>query len=130
MVYFGENVPGQSVKRSHDIVEASDGVLVIGSSLVRQQTTDDCSPLTLLQMVFSSFRFVKQAVASDKPVAIMNIGPTRADDLATLKLEASAAEVGKRKLFVDFRTHTHAHSFTLNTHTFIHNLQQRCCQGS
>ena len=44
-------------------------------------------------MVFSGPRFVRQAVEIGKPVAIVNDGRTRADDLATLKLEGDCGDV-------------------------------------
>ena len=55
-------------------VDCADGVLVIGSSL----------------MVFSSFRFVRQAHAKGIPIAALNQGVTRADELITLKVEESS----------------------------------------
>ncbi|ELR18991.1 sirtuin, putative [Acanthamoeba castellanii str. Neff] len=58
---------------------SSDGVLVIGSSL----------------MVYSAFRFVRAADATHLPIALLNIGPTRADALSSihLKLELKAGHV-------------------------------------
>ena len=44
-------------------------------------------------MVFSGFRFVREAHAAGKPVLIINRGRTRGDDLATSKIEADCAEV-------------------------------------
>lgn len=52
-------------------------MLVVGSSL----------------MVFSAFRIAKAVADAGKPLAIANVGPTRADALATLKLEALAGEL-------------------------------------
>jgi NAD-dependent SIR2 family protein deacetylase len=37
-------------------------------------------------MVYSGFRFVQAAVAAGKPVAAVNLGRTRADDLLALKV--------------------------------------------
>ena len=37
--------------------------------------------------VFSGYRFVRQAAALQKPVAIINRGPTRGDDLAQVKID-------------------------------------------
>ena len=51
-------------------VERADALLVVGSSL----------------MVFSGFRFARRAGELEKPVAIVNRGRTRADDIAALKL--------------------------------------------
>jgi NAD-dependent deacetylase sirtuin 4 len=44
-------------------------------------------------MVWSAFRLAKAAKEAGATLAIVNVGPTRADDLATLKVEALAGEV-------------------------------------
>lgn len=72
VVFFGESVPRDRVDRAAAAIAASGGLLVAGSSL----------------MVFSGFRFVRLALESGKPVAIVNEGRTRADGMATLKIEA------------------------------------------
>ena len=79
VVFFGENVPRERVEQSYAALTASDALLVVGSSL----------------MVFSGFRFVREAHAAGKPVAIVNRGKTRGDDLATIKIEADCGEVLK-----------------------------------
>jgi NAD-dependent SIR2 family protein deacetylase len=71
VVFFGENVPGTRVTDAWNALASSDAVLVAGSSL----------------MVYSGFRFVKRAHESGLPIAIVNRGRTRADDLAALKIE-------------------------------------------
>jgi hypothetical protein len=43
--------------------------------------------------VFSGYRFCKLAAQANKPIAAINMGKTRADDLIGLKVEASAADV-------------------------------------
>ncbi|KAK2079495.1 hypothetical protein QBZ16_001889 [Prototheca wickerhamii] len=43
--------------------------------------------------VWSAFRLVRAAKARGAPLAILSIGPTRADDLADLKIEARAGDV-------------------------------------
>lgn len=70
VVFFGETVPAGRVARARALVAAADAMLVVGSSL----------------MVFSGYRFVRQAHAAGIPVAILNRGRTRADDLASLRL--------------------------------------------
>jgi NAD-dependent SIR2 family protein deacetylase len=57
-------------------VEEADALLVAGSSLT----------------VWSGFRFVKRAYERGLPIAIVNIGPTRGDDLATIKVESSLGQ--------------------------------------
>ncbi|MEX2467225.1 MAG: NAD-dependent protein deacetylase [Gemmatimonadota bacterium] len=72
VVFFGENVPKQRLERTWDIFGRGTLLFVVGSSLT----------------VFSGRRFVLRAVKDGIPVAIANMGPTRADDVATCKLEA------------------------------------------
>ena len=69
VVFFGENVPRERVRNCADRLRRSDALLVVGSSL----------------MVFSGFRFARQANDSGKPIAIVNKGMTRADDLAATR---------------------------------------------
>jgi NAD-dependent SIR2 family protein deacetylase len=71
IVYFGENVPKNRVDQAYALVEAADALLVAGSSLT----------------VYSGYRFVRHAAAAGMPIAIINRGPTRGDDLATVKLD-------------------------------------------
>ena len=44
-------------------------------------------------MVYSGFRFCRLAQAAGKPIAAVNLGRTRADDLLALKLEASSEQL-------------------------------------
>ncbi|MCW8807474.1 MAG: NAD-dependent protein deacetylase [Rhodanobacter sp.] len=76
VVFFGENVPRQRVLGAAAALDASDAVLVVGSSL----------------MVFSGYRFVNAAARAGKPIAAINLGRTRADALLTLKVEQSCAQ--------------------------------------
>jgi NAD-dependent SIR2 family protein deacetylase len=75
VVFFGENVPRERVERASTQLDAADAMLVVGSSL----------------MVYSGYRFVLAAVRAGKPVAALNVGRTRADELLTLKVEADCA---------------------------------------
>ena len=75
IVYFGESVPRETVDQAYALVEDSDALLVAGSSLT----------------VFSGYRFVRHAAAAGIPVAIVNRGPTRGDDLATMKVDAGCS---------------------------------------
>ena len=72
VVFFGEAVPRERVERAVAALERSDAMLVVGSSL----------------MVYSGFRFARAAAQAGKPVAAINLGRTRADDLLSLKVEA------------------------------------------
>lgn len=73
VVFFGENVPRERVQRCYELVDSATALLVLGSSLT----------------VLSGFRFVRHADARSIPVAIVNQGATRGDDLASLKLDAA-----------------------------------------
>jgi NAD-dependent SIR2 family protein deacetylase len=77
VVFFGDNVPPARTACALAQMEAADALLVVGSSL----------------MVYSGFRFCRMAQAAGKPIAAINLGRTRADDMLTLKLEASAEQI-------------------------------------
>jgi NAD-dependent SIR2 family protein deacetylase len=77
VVFFGEGVPEKRVNDAYTIVDESDVLLVLGSSLA----------------VYSGYRFVKRAHAQGKPIAVVNLGETRADPLAQLRLDAKLGEV-------------------------------------
>ena len=72
VVFFGENVPRDRFERACEALAGADALLVAGSSL----------------MVYSGFRFVRLARDAGLPVAIVNRGRTRGDELAELKIEA------------------------------------------
>jgi NAD-dependent SIR2 family protein deacetylase len=71
VVFFGENVPRERVAAVRTALAAADALLVAGSSL----------------MVYSGYRFVEDALSGGKPVLVVNRGRTRADAVATLKVE-------------------------------------------
>jgi NAD-dependent SIR2 family protein deacetylase len=76
VVFFGESVPREKVDYSMTRLDEAGALLVVGSSLT----------------VWSGYRFARRAAERRLPIAIVNIGPTRADDLAALKIEASCGE--------------------------------------
>ena len=76
VVFFGEAVPRARVEACFASLERADALLVIGSSL----------------MVYSGFRFVRAAVRRGLPIAAINRGKTRADDLLAFKLESDCAD--------------------------------------
>jgi len=76
VVFFGESVPQDKVAYAMRRIDEADALLVAGSSLT----------------VWSGFRFVKRAHERGLPIAIVNIGPTRGDALASLKIEAECGE--------------------------------------
>jgi NAD-dependent SIR2 family protein deacetylase len=57
------------------VVDDADALLVAGSSLT----------------VFSGFRFVRHAAAREMPIAIINRGRTRGDELATVKVDGGCS---------------------------------------
>lgn len=77
IVYFGESVAKEIVQQAYSLVEQSEALLVAGSSLT----------------VFSGYRFVRHAAALGIPVAIVNRGQTRGDDLATVKVDAGCSPI-------------------------------------
>ncbi|QVI29978.1 NAD-dependent protein deacetylase [Mycolicibacterium neoaurum] len=77
IVYFGESVPKERVGQAFSLVDAADALLVAGSSLT----------------VFSGYRFVRHAAAAQLPIAIINRGPTRGDDLAAVKVDGGCSEL-------------------------------------
>jgi NAD-dependent SIR2 family protein deacetylase len=80
VVFFGENVPAERVERAMRAIEQADAMLVVGSSL----------------MVYSGYRFVAAAAGSSKPIAAINLGRTRADDLLTLKVTGRCVDALRR----------------------------------
>ncbi|APE32497.1 NAD-dependent deacetylase [Halomonas aestuarii] len=74
VVFFGDSVPRATVEDAFALLGESDALLVVGSSL----------------MVFSGFRFARAAAKEGRPIACLNLGRTRADDLYALKVAAPA----------------------------------------
>jgi NAD-dependent SIR2 family protein deacetylase len=76
VVFFGESVPKERVERAYALVDSADVLVVLGSSL----------------SVMSGLRFVRHNARLGRPVVIINRGPTRGDDLATLKIDGGCSE--------------------------------------
>lgn len=72
VVFFGENVPAGRYAQAREALATADALLVAGSSL----------------MVYSGFRFVRLAHEAGLPIAILNRGRTRGDDMAELRVSA------------------------------------------
>lgn len=77
VVFFGENVPPDRVAEAWRLFDEAEVLLVVGSSL----------------SVYSGRRFVYGARKVGVPVAIVNIGSTRCDDMAAVKVEERLGEV-------------------------------------
>ena len=75
VVFFGEGVPKERVARTMAAIETADAMLVVGSSL----------------MVYSGYRLVLAMRDAGKPIAAINLGRTRADDLLALKISEDCA---------------------------------------
>lgn len=76
VVFFGEGVPRERVDAAFAALQASDGLLVVGSSL----------------MVYSGYRFAVAARERGLPVAVLTLGKTRADEIVDVKIDAPCGE--------------------------------------
>lgn len=77
VVYFGESVPAERVDRAYARVDEATALLVAGSSLT----------------VYSGRRFLMHAHKLGKPIAIVNAGPTRGDEFASIRIDADVCDV-------------------------------------
>ena len=77
VVFFGGSVRRVVVEAAYAMIDDADALLVVGSSLT----------------VFSGYRFVRRAAERAIPVAIVNLGPTRGDPHAALRVDGSAGEL-------------------------------------
>ena len=77
VVFFGEQVPLTRVELANSLVDSAGAMLVAGSSLT----------------VNSGLRLVKRAKAREIPVVIVNLGETKADAIADVKINASTTDL-------------------------------------
>jgi NAD-dependent SIR2 family protein deacetylase len=84
VVFFGESVPTERVVSTMEQLERADALLVAGSSLT----------------VNSGMRFARAANKAGKPIVIVNVGPTKADDIAVAKIEAPTS-IALEELLID-----------------------------
>ncbi|MBN3306900.1 SIR4 lipoamidase, partial [Amia calva] len=77
VTFFGDTVDRNTVELVHQRLAESDAILVAGSSL----------------QVYSGYRFLLAASEAKIPIAILNIGPTRADHLAAVRVSGRCGEV-------------------------------------
>lgn len=77
VVFFGEFIPAEKFREAEQLVHASEGLVIAGSSLV----------------VNSGIRLLERARRRRLPVVIVNRGETRADARATVKINAGTSEV-------------------------------------
>jgi NAD-dependent SIR2 family protein deacetylase len=71
VVFFGGSVPRATLDAAWALFDQAEVLLVAGSSLT----------------VFSGYRFVRRAAERGIPVAIVNLGPTRGDPHAQLRID-------------------------------------------
>lgn len=76
VVFFGEFVPKKTYTAAEAIVKRSDALIVAGSSLA----------------VNSGLRLVEVARKRKMPIVIINRGPTKGDEKATLKIDEGTSE--------------------------------------
>lgn len=80
VVFYGEGVPRERVEAVRAALARAHGLLVVGSSL----------------MVYSGLRFVHEAVAQGKPVAAINRGHMRGEELLDLKIRQDCGALLQR----------------------------------
>jgi NAD-dependent SIR2 family protein deacetylase len=73
VVFFGGSVPRERVDACYGLTDAAPALLVLGSSLA----------------VMSGLRFVRHAARRGIPVMAVTRGPTRGDDLMTVRVDAA-----------------------------------------
>lgn len=77
IIFFGDNVPKARIETVAKLICNSDGLLVLGSSLT----------------VYSGYRILLNSHDLGLPIAIVNIGPTRGDNLAQIQISAKCGDV-------------------------------------
>ncbi|KAH7108128.1 DHS-like NAD/FAD-binding domain-containing protein [Auriculariales sp. MPI-PUGE-AT-0066] len=63
VVFFGETVPSAVRDRSYQVIEETDRLLIVGTTLA----------------TYSAYRLVKHALELSRPILLLTLGPTRAD---------------------------------------------------
>lgn len=84
VVFFGESVPIERAELATSYLEKAEALLVAGTSLT----------------VNSGMRFARAAAKASKPIVIVNLGPTKADELALAKIEANTS-LALERLLID-----------------------------
>jgi NAD-dependent SIR2 family protein deacetylase len=77
VVFFGGTVGEATMSEAWALLASAGALLVVGSSLA----------------VYSGFRFARRAHELGLPVALVNDGPTRADDLAEVRVAGRVGEI-------------------------------------
>jgi NAD-dependent SIR2 family protein deacetylase len=77
VVFFGGSVAEETLAAAWRLFDEGKALLVVGSSLA----------------VYSGFRFARRAAERGVPIAVVNLGPTRADELAQARIDEPAGRV-------------------------------------
>ncbi|THV02489.1 DHS-like NAD/FAD-binding domain-containing protein [Dendrothele bispora CBS 962.96] len=77
LVFFGESITDHVRQRSYADIEKADRILLMGTTLA----------------TYSAFRLLKHALELEKPVMMVNVGPSRADGLKVQKLDISSGTI-------------------------------------
>ena len=77
VVFFGDNVNKSIVQRVYDCIDHSDGMLIVGTSL----------------KVFSGYRFCRYAAQQAKPIASINPGLSRGEQLMQTIVRSKSDDV-------------------------------------
>lgn len=77
VVFFGENTRPEVAAAAGDLLDTAEALLVLGTSL----------------SVMSGLRFVRRAAKQGKPIVIVGDGPTRGDELATIRIHGRLGPV-------------------------------------
>ena len=77
LVFFGGSIRNEVKEAAAAIVDDADALLIVGSSC----------------MTYSCFRLVRAASTAGKPIAMVNLGETRVDDMVDLKVEGVIDDV-------------------------------------
>lgn len=80
VVFFGENAHRETVEAANRMLDASDVLVILGSSLT----------------VMSGLRFARRSERESKEIIIVNDGTTRGDDVATLRLHGQLEPILRR----------------------------------
>jgi len=77
VVFFGGSVAEPTLAQAWALFDQAEALLVVGSSLA----------------VYSGYRFAKRAAERGMPMGVINLGPTRADELAQARVCERAGDV-------------------------------------
>ncbi|XP_073485416.1 NAD-dependent protein lipoamidase sirtuin-4, mitochondrial [Aquarana catesbeiana] len=87
VTFFGDTVNREVVFSLYENLGQADAILIVGSSL----------------QVYSGYRFALKAQEKGIPIAILNIGPTRADHLAVVKVIGRCGDILAKIMSVNQR---------------------------